>query len=103
MAIQKHDLQVLDSPTPSTFTDRLIIGQQLAVANAAGAAGATVSTVVTFPEALPPAYAVLIATGQAVGWFVSAKTAFGFTVNLVPYVNTASVAAGTFDVTVIAA
>jgi hypothetical protein len=103
MAVQKHDVQVLDSPTASAFTDRVIVGQQLGVANAGGGAGVTVSTVVTFLEPLPPSYTVLIGSGQGVGWFVSAKTMFGFTVNLVPFAAGVSVASGTFDVTVIAA
>lgn len=104
MAIQKHDLQVLDSPTSPTFTDRVIIGQQLGVANAAGGgAGLSVTTVVTFPEPLPANYTVFTQSYQDCTTYVTAKTTFGFSVVQTPRLAANTLAAGTFDVLVIAA
>jgi len=94
MAIIKHKVAVLDGSTAGEFTDRVVAAKQLGVANAAGANPATV---ITFAEPLPAAYTVMVSPSQGVPWYVSAKTTYGFTVNLVG----ASVSAGTFDVVVI--
>lgn len=73
----------------------------LGIANASGAANATVSTVVTLPNALPStSYAVFVDAGQNVGWNVTARSTTGFTVNLVPP-SGGSVAAGSFNVLVV--
>jgi hypothetical protein len=103
MSTQVHDVQVLDSPTAQVFTDRMVVGQQLGVANLiGGGAGATVATVVTFSEALPSSYAVIVGVNQAALAWVTTKTTFGFTVNLAPLLAATTLPAGTFDVTVIA-
>ena len=81
--------------------DRTIIGTVPDIANAAGAAGATVTTAVSMSD-LPPNYSVLVNPGQGCGAFVSGKTNTGFNVNLVPFSGTGVVAAGTFDVVVVA-
>jgi hypothetical protein len=101
MALDKHRTQVLDSPTVPVFTDRSIVGQQLSVANAAGAAAAAVSTVVTFPEPLPPAYQVIVSPTQDATWYVTTRTLYGFTVVLTPRLAANALAAGTFDVLVV--
>jgi hypothetical protein len=104
MAIVKSRVSVLDSPTAPTFTDRVTIGQQLGVANLiGGGAGQTVSTVVTFPEPLPATYSVHVGVGQAALAWVTARTTFGFTVNLAPLLAATTLPAGTFDVTVVSA
>jgi hypothetical protein len=103
MAMAKERFAVLDGSTAPANPDRVIFGQQLGVANASGAAGATVSTVVAFLEPLPPVYAVTVQPGQAAVSWVTARTTFGFTVNLAPLVSTNAISAGTFDATVIAA
>ena len=104
MALNKHTVAVLDSPTVPSFTDRMIVGQQLAVANAAGAGpGTSVTTVVTFPEELPPAYSVFIQSYQDCTAFVTLKTVFGFSVTQTPRLAANALAAGTFDVLVVAA
>jgi hypothetical protein len=104
MAINKHVVAVLDSPTPSAFSDRAFVGQQLGVANAVGGgAGQTVSTVVTFPEELPAVFTAFVQPNQAAVWWISAKTAFGFTVNLAPLLAATTLPAGTFDVLVVSA
>lgn len=103
MAIDKHTVAVLDSPTVAAFTDRVFLGQQLAVTNAAGgSAGATVTTVVTFPEPLPPAYSVFIQSYQDCTAYVTTKTVFGFSVVQTPRLAANTLAAGTFDVMVVA-
>lgn len=104
MAIVKHSVSVLDGSSAPAFTDRMIVAQQLAVANVVGsAAGASVSTVVTFTEPLPSAYTVMVAANQDSCWYITAKTTYGFTVVLNPRLAANTLAAGTFDVTVVAA
>jgi len=104
MSTQKHDLQVLDSPTSPTFTDRVIVGQQLAVVTAAGGgAGQTVSTVITFLEPLPASYQVVVSPALAVVWWITARTTFGFTVNIAPLLAATTLAASTVDVLVVSA
>lgn len=103
MAIAKHRASVLDSPTASQFTDKLLFAQQLNVANViGGGAGAAVATVVTFPEALPANYQVIIGVKQDATAFVGTRTTFGFTVTLEPRLAASTLAAGDFDVLVIA-
>lgn len=100
MALDQHTISVPTGAHPN-YQDRTIIGAQFGIPNAAGAAGATVATVVAFGDELPPNYGVIIDAGQdAYGW-VTNKTANGFTVNLAPVLSTASVAAGTFAVVVV--
>jgi hypothetical protein len=103
MAMSKERFAILDGSTASANPDRVIFGQALGVANASGAAGATVSTVVTFLEPLPSVYAVTVQPGQAAVAWITSRTAFGFTVNIAPLVSTNAISAGTFDATVIAA
>lgn len=104
MAIIKQHVAVLDSPSAGPNSDRVFLGQQFSVANLiAGGAGQTVATVVTFPEVLPPNYAVIVDPKQAAVWWITARTTFGFTVNLAPLLAATTLPAGTFDVTVIAA
>jgi hypothetical protein len=100
MAVVKHSTAVLDGSN-GTFTDRTIIGLQLAVANASGGAGVAVTTVVTFPEPLPPTYTVVIQAYQDCTSYVTTKTTFGFSVVLTPRLAANSLASGTFDVMIV--
>jgi hypothetical protein len=101
MAIVKHLISMLDGSS-GDFSDRVIAGLQLGVPNAAGSGeGATVSTVVTFPEPLPPSFTVLVQCNQDAVAYVTSKTTFGFTVNIAPRLATETIAAGSFDVTVL--
>lgn len=103
MAVAKHRTSVLDSATVSAFQDKIVVGQQLSVTSAVGGgAGQTVSTVITFTEPLPAAYQVLVEPKQAAVWWISAKTAFGFTVNTAPLLAATTLSASTIDVTVLA-
>jgi hypothetical protein len=71
------------------------------IANASGAASATVTTAVVLPAAMPnTSYAVFVDSGQGVAWSVTSKTTSGFNVNLVPPTGVA-VAAGTFNCLVV--
>ena len=94
MAVNKHEVAVLDGPNQAgVFTDRVMAGQQLGIA----ASGTNPAIVVTFTEPLPPSYTVLVSqSAGGLPWFVNNKTTFGFTVNLV------GTASGTIDVTVLA-
>ncbi|MHB0992712.1 MAG: hypothetical protein ACYC0M_15745 [Burkholderiales bacterium] len=100
MSLIQRAISVPGGSAPA-FQDRAIIGSQQGIANAAGAAGVTVTVAVSFAD-LPPNYSALVNPGQGCGWFISGKTNSGFNVNLVPFSSTAIVAAGSFDVTVIA-
>lgn len=98
MSLDLHTIAVADGSVLAS-NDRIAIGVQNGLANAAGAAGVTVSVAVVFAN-LPPNYTPVVNPGQGCGWSVTNKTANGFTVNLIPFVSTASIAAGTFDVAV---
>jgi hypothetical protein len=88
----------------SAKKDRIICGQQNGVANAAGgSAGAAVVTAVAFPtNSLPPSYAVVVNPGQDATWWVDGKTQSGFNVHMLPRLAANTLAAGTFDVIVVA-
>ena len=100
MAIDQHTISVPSGANPA-WADRTIIGSLPNVPNpAAAAAGDTVSVNVAFGNDLPGnSYGVFVNPGQACNWWVSNKANAGFTVNLQ---SSATVAAGTFDVVVIA-
>jgi hypothetical protein len=102
MPFSIHDIDLVDGSTP-TMQDRLIGGLQLAVANAAGgSAGASVTVAVSFASPLPSNYAVFVDSGQVnVVGTVSARTSTGFTVTLTPLVSTVTVAAGSFNVSIV--
>ena len=84
----------------SAFPDRLLVMVQSGVANAAAAAAGDNVTVAITSENLPANYVPVVNPNQAAAWFISAKTANGFTVNLVPLASTVTLAAGTIDVAV---
>ncbi len=97
---------ITERPDGSAFAgaDRVIMGLQTQVANAAcGSAGAAVTVAVTFGYELPANYAVFVNPGQDATWFVvnSSKTATGFTVTLEPRLATNTLAAGAIDVLVV--
>lgn len=100
MSINNNTNAVLDGSNPA-YTDRLLIGIKLAVANVAGGAGANVTTAVSFPSGeLPANYSVSIDAGQACFAYATNKTSIGFNVVLQPTSGTTSIAAGTFNVIV---
>jgi hypothetical protein len=70
----------------------------LAIANASGANGATVSTTVTLPNALPnTSYMVVLDAGQSCSWFISGKTTTQFVANMIPPSGSTAIAAGSFN------
>jgi len=80
-----------------------MIGYQFNVANAAGSgAGAAVTTAITWTGEMPPNYMVLVAPNQDATAYVSSKTSTGFNVVLTPRLAANTLAAGHFDVLVIA-
>jgi hypothetical protein len=97
----KRSGRMSNSPTYRVFQDRIITGQRLNVANAAGAgAGQAVTATVTFLE-LPPFYQVLVSPKQDCTCFVGNRTTFGFDVTLNPRLAANTLAAGNFDVLVL--
>jgi hypothetical protein len=102
MAIAKHRMSVLDGSS-AAFTDKLIIGTLIGVANLiGGGAGQNVATVVAFAEPLPASFGVIISPRQDAVGFISAITTSGFTVNISPRLAANTLAAGTFDVLIYA-
>jgi len=103
MALDFHTVSRPTGSSPTAQSDRVIVANQTAVANAAGSgAGASVVTAVSF-TGLPASYSVFVQpASQDVNAFVTAKTNTGFTVTLVPNVATYTIVAGTFDVLVVA-
>ncbi len=103
MPIDVHTLEQIDG---SSFlrSDRVVVGAIPAQANAAGSgAGASVTTAVAFaPYSLPPAYSVQITPSQPALVSVTNKTSSGFNVVLTPLSSSTTLAAGTFDVLVVA-
>ena len=102
MAKELHTVSLLKG-TVLAQEDRVLLGMQVAVANAAGGgAGAAVVTAVAFAGDLPAKYSVFVNPGQDATWFVSGKTATGFNVTLNPRLAANTLAAGTIDVLVVA-
>jgi hypothetical protein len=102
MSIVKNHIAQLDG-SAAAYTDRLIIGTLIGVANVAGSgAGASVSTVVTFAEPLPASFGVSLGMHQDAVGYITTITTFGFTVVLNPRLASNTLAAGTFDVKIFA-
>ncbi|OYV51439.1 MAG: hypothetical protein B7X10_00715 [Burkholderiales bacterium 21-58-4] len=100
MALDQHTVSVPTGAQPAN-TDRTTIGNLADLANLSGAAGVTVTTAVAMAD-LPAHYSVHVNPGQGCAVFVDGKTNAGFNVHLVPLTSALSIAAGTFDVTVVA-
>ena len=80
----------------------ITLGVLKGITNAVGGgAGAAVTTVVSGLK-LPAAYTVLVQPNQDATAFVTAKTATGFSVTLTPRLAANTLAAGTFDVVIVA-
>ncbi|WP_186122361.1 hypothetical protein [Burkholderia gladioli] len=106
MSILQHTIDSPDGATPA-HQDRVVIGVIPGIANAAGSgAGAAVTTTVALPASanLPANYAVLVNPGQDATAFVpsGSKTPNSFNVTLTPRLAANTVAAGTFDVVILA-
>ena len=101
MSLVQHAIS-LAQPTDPSQIDRLVVGFKVNIANVAGSgAGASVTTAVAFTD-LPAKYAVHVTPSQDATFYVTSKTNSGFNVVLNPRLAANTLAAGTFDVTVIA-
>jgi hypothetical protein len=102
MPLQIHDIELADGSQLQN-QDRIVLGQQWSVANAAGAsAGASVTVAVAFAlGSLPTNYAVICEPNQNCFSYVTAKTNTGFNVVLTPTSGSITLAAGTFDIVVV--
>lgn len=102
MAQDLHTVSVSDSSDPLAQADRVFMLLKKAFANAAGSgAGAALAVPITGLR-LPASYAVFVNPGQDATWFITARTQTGFTVNLAPRLAANTLAAGTFDLLVLA-
>lgn len=98
MPFDLHTLEVPEGGYGFGQKGRALVAAGIGVANAVGgAAGAAVTVVVTGLKNLPANFGVLVNPGQDATWFVSAKTATGFTITLNPRLAANTLAAGTVD------
>jgi hypothetical protein len=99
MSLDVHTVAVVPG-TNLSANDRLHAGLLEGVANGVGSgAGAAVAVAVTGLK-LPAKYTVVISPSQDATWYITAKTATSFTVNLLPRLASETLAAGTFDVAI---
>jgi hypothetical protein len=103
MGIPLHVLDIVGG-TPSTQNDRLSVVAQANLPNPVGSgAGVVVSVPVVFAEKMPTAnYAAFVEANQDATTWASAKTTSGFTANIQPRLATVTLAAGTFDILILA-
>jgi hypothetical protein len=106
MSLIQHNIAIPDGATPA-YQDRTIVGSIPGVANlAAAGAGDAVTTAVTLPASanLPANYSVLVNPGQDATWYVpeNSKTSTGFNVVMTSRLAANTLAAGTFDVVIVA-
>lgn len=99
MSFDVHTVAVVPG-TNLNANDRLHVGLLQGVANlVGGSAGAAVAVAVTGLK-LPSKYTVVVSPSQDSTWYITAKTATGFTVNLLPRLASETLAAGTFDLAI---
>ncbi|MDR9052074.1 hypothetical protein [Burkholderia multivorans] len=98
MGLPLHTVDVAPGGFGFANKDRIIAASAFGVANAAGgSAGAAVTVPVTGLSGLPANYGVMVNPGQDATWYVSAKTATGFTITLTPRLAANTLAAGSID------
>lgn len=98
MPFPLHTLEVPDGAFGFSQKSRALLGAGIGVANAAGGgAGASVTVAVTGLKNLPANFGVLVQPGQDATWWITNKTATGFTINLSPRLAANTLASGTID------
>lgn len=101
MSIYVHSINLLKSANNFGRQDIVRMGLLLGVVTPVGSgAGAAISVAVT--GNFPPAYKVEVAPTQDCTWWITAKTAAGFTLNLAPRLAASTLAAGTVDLSILA-
>lgn len=102
MAFDIHTMAVSDKSDALANPDRIYTLLRKAVANGAGGgAGLSVAVAITGLQ-LPAAYSVFVSPSQDATVWISSRTRTGFTVNLAPRLAASTLAAGTFDLLVLA-
>lgn len=95
-----HSIESPDKLAPA-LGDRVVLGVKTGQANVAGSgAGAEVTIAVTGLQ-LPPSYAVLVTPGQDATWYITGKSAAGFTIHLAPRLAANTLASGSVDYVVV--
>lgn len=105
MGIPFHSIEAIDGFNEFAFVDRALLGLNLAIPNGSGSAGVTVSVAVAIPASanLPSNYAVFIEPSvNLMNYWISGKSATGFTLNIAPNPSSGSVAAGSTNVLIVA-
>jgi hypothetical protein len=95
-----HTVESPDKLNP-ILGDRIIIGVKAGQVNVVGSgAGAEVTIAITGMQ-LPANYAVMVSPNQDATWYVTSKSAAGFTIHLAPRLAASTLAAGTVDFVVV--
>lgn len=104
MGIPFHSIDAVDGFNEFAFVDRAEVGINLAVSYPSGAAGVTVTQTVAIPASanMPTNYFVSVELGFDGTWFITSKSATGFTLNVSPRLAANSVAAGTANIMIVA-
>lgn len=96
-----HHVETPSGSAPAA-NDRIIVGSKQGIANVVGGgAGQAVTTAVAM-KGLPASYSVTVDPKQDATWYTANHTADGFDVVLTPRLAANTLAAGSFDVTVVA-
>ena len=102
MAFDIHTLTIAKGSEVQAMPDRLVVWYNNSLANLAGGGAGAVTTAVTFSAELPSTYMALVTPNSNATAYVAAKTSTGLNVVLTPNPATATLAAGTFDLLVLA-
>lgn len=102
MAQDLHTVAVSDASDALAQADRLFMLLKKAFANGAGSGAGAALAVPISGLRLPAFYAVFVNPGQDATWYITNRTQAGFTVNLAPRLAANTLAAGTFDLLVLA-
>lgn len=98
MPFDLHTLEVPDGAYGFGQKGRALIGCGLGQANAAGGgAGQSVAIAITGLKNLPPNFGVVVSPSQDATYYISGKSATGFTINLLPRLAANTLAIGTVD------
>ena len=102
MGLDIHTIDVAPGSNPTAQPDRVAFAILPNVPNlAGGSANTPVVTAITGLQ-LPANYTAQVTPSQDATAFVSGKTQTGFNVTLVPRQTTSTLAAGTFDLLIVA-
>jgi hypothetical protein len=102
MALDLHTIGVVGGSDPLAHGDRLLVLLRKSLASpVGGSAGAAVAINIVSPN-LPANAAIFVTPSQDATHWITNRTAGAFTVNIAPRLAANTLAAGTFDLLVLA-